>query len=190
MDGCYVGKTRPENKKEDRLDLRLAQNANPNKRYILVARERADENSDFVGAVPTKTFIKKSENSYAINKIPTTYITKNTTIHVDIVKGYDDLEAWFDVKVSDHSQAYAGEDGECFNQAESYFSRFRRLEYGQMPSYISNYANEIAYREDNRRLSNKMLMLYVASKCMNTPTHNKWCGYWKGNHWVSERLVA
>jgi hypothetical protein len=40
MDGCYVGKTRPMNKKDERLDLILAQNQNPNKRCILVARQR------------------------------------------------------------------------------------------------------------------------------------------------------
>ena len=192
MDGCYVGKTKPANRKIDRVDLRLASNANPNKRCILVARQRAEE--DGIGATATKTFITKSENSYAINKIATTHITKNTTVHVDGAKGYDDLDAWFDVKVGDHSQAYVGEDGECSNQAESYFSRFRRLEYGQChhvsPLYLSNYANEIAYREDNRRLSNKSLMLDIVEKCMLTPTHNEWCGYWQGNKRVAERLVA
>jgi len=58
------------------------------------------------------------------------------------------------------------------------------------PLYLSNYANEIAYREDNRRLSNKSLMLDIAEKCMLTPTHNEWCGYWQGNKRVAERLVA
>ena len=116
MDGCYIGKTKPANRKIDRVDLRLAQNSNPNKRCIMVARQRADEDSNFIGATATKTFITKSENSYAINKIATTHITKNTTVHVDGAKGYDDLDAWFDVKVGDHSQAYIGEDGECSNQ--------------------------------------------------------------------------
>lgn len=55
MDGCYVGKTRPKNKKEDRLDLRLAANQNPNKRCVLVARQRADD--ECIGAIATKTFI-------------------------------------------------------------------------------------------------------------------------------------
>ena len=194
MDGCYVGKTRPANKKEDRVDLRLASNANPNKRCIIVARQRAEDEINYSGAVATKTFITKSENSPVINKIATANIIKNSTIHVDGASGYDDLDAWFEVKAGDHSKAYVGENGECSNQAESYFSRFRRLEYGQChhisPLYLSNYANEIAYREDNRRLSNKTLMLDVAQKCMNTPTHNEWTGYWQGNKRLSERLVA
>ena len=188
------GKTRPANKKEDRIDLRLASNANPNKRCIIVARQRADEVSEMSGAVATKTFITKSENSYDINKIATNNIVKNSTIHVDGASAYDDLEAWFDLQRGDHSKAYMGENGECSNQAESYFSRFRRLEYGQChhisPLYLSNYANEIAYREDNRRVSNGAMLLDVANKCMHTPTHNEWTGYWQNNKRVAERLVA
>ncbi len=192
MDGCYVGKTRPANRKEDRLDLRLI--SNPNKRCIIVARQRAKDDTNFSGAVATKTFITKGEYPNAIKKIATANIVKNSTIHVDGAPAYDDLEAWFDMKVGDHSKAYVGEDGECSNQAESYFSRFRRLEYGQChhisPLYLSNYANEISYREDNRRLSNRSLMIDVAEKCMNTPTHNEWTGYWQGNKRVAERLIA
>jgi hypothetical protein len=194
MDGCYIGKTKHANKKVDRVDLRLASNANPNKRCIIVARQRAEDDTNFSGAVATKTFITRNENSFVINKIATNHIVKNATVHVDGANAYDDLEAWFDVKVGDHSKAYVGENGECSNQAESYFSRFRRLEYGQChhisPLYLSNYANEIAYREDNRRLSNKTLMLDIAEKCMNTPTHSEWCGYWQGNKRIAERLVA
>jgi hypothetical protein len=44
-----------------------------------------------------------------------------------------------------HSQEYMGEDGACSNQAESYFSRYRRMEFGQHHHisnlYASNYAN-------------------------------------------------
>ena len=128
MDGCYIGKTKPANRKEDRVDLRLASNANPNKRCIIVARQRAEDDTNFSGAVATKTFITKGEHTNTINKIATANIIKNSTVHVDGASAYDDLEAWFDMKVGDHSKAYVGEDGECSNQAESYFSRFRRLE--------------------------------------------------------------
>ena len=77
---------------------------------------------------------------------------------MDGAKGYDDLSAWFDVESGDHSKAYMGENGECSNQAESFFSRFRRMQIGTHHKlsnlYLSNYANEAAYREDTRRLSN------------------------------------
>ncbi len=191
MDGCYVGKTRPENKKEDRLDLRLAQNSNPNKRCVLVARQRGENG---LGATKTITCVSKGESTLAIDSFAKENIKYDSIIHSDGAIGYDNLAAWFESIKGDHSKSYVGENGECSNQAESYFSRFRRLQYGQCHKisnlYLSNYANEIAYREDNRRVSNGSMMFDIAKKSINTPTHSEWTGYWQGNKRTSERLVA
>lgn len=191
MDGCYVGKTKPKNKKEDRLDLRLAINANPNKRCVLVARQR---DTDGIGANKTVTAIATGETYKAIDSFALHNITKNATIHSDGAIGYDNLGAWYNSIKGDHSIAYVGENGESSNQAESFFSRFRRLQYGQCHKlsnlYLSNYVNEIAYREDNRRVSNGAMMIDIATKSINTPTHSEWTGYWQGNKRVSEQLVA
>ena len=93
MDGCYVGKTKPENRKTNRKDLRLAQNSNLNKRCVMVARQRANEEG--FGSVKTVTAITKSENSYAIDSFANNNIVKNSTIHSDGATGYDNLSAWF-----------------------------------------------------------------------------------------------
>jgi hypothetical protein len=49
-----------------------------------------------------------------------------------------------------HSAEYVGEDGANVNQAESWFSRLRRAEYGIhhriSGSYLYQYANEMAWR--------------------------------------------
>jgi len=191
IDGCYVGKTRPENKKEHRVDLRLKANSNPNKRCVLVLRQR-DE--DGIGANRTVTAISKGETTSAIESFTKNNVEYNSTIHSDGAIGYDNLEAWYESIKGDHSIAYVGENGECSNQAESFFSRFRKLQYGQCHKlsnlYLANYANEIAYREDNRRVSNGTMMLDIASKSINTATHNEWTGYWQGNHKIIETLVA
>ena len=194
MDGCYVGSTKPKNKKEDRVDLRLAVNQNPNKRCVLVARQRADENSQMKGAVKTVTTIAKSESAFSIDTFAKNNIEKNSSVHSDGASGYDNLEAYYDSIIGDHGKAYVGENGECSNQAESFFSRFRRLQYGQCHKlsnlYLSNYVNEIAYREDNRRVSNGVMMFDIANKSINTPSHSEWTGYWQGNKRVAERLAA
>jgi hypothetical protein len=56
-----------------------------------------------------------------------------------------------------HSVAYKDEDV-CTNQAESYFSRLRRAEirthHHIAGPYLIAYANEMAWREDNRRVPN------------------------------------
>ncbi|WP_420886349.1 transposase [Campylobacter showae] len=86
-------------------------------------------------------------------------------------------------------------NGENNNQSESFNARFRRLQYGQCHKlgtlYLSNYANEIAYREDTRRLDNKAIMDDILSRCLaDNSISNEFCGYWQGNHRVAERLGA
>ena len=47
------------------------------------------------------------------------------------------------------------DDGTANNLAESYFARFRRMQYGQVHKLgnlnLANYANEATYREDTHR---------------------------------------
>jgi hypothetical protein len=65
------------------------------------------------------------------------------------------LHASYDVRRVNHSVEYKAEDGANVNQAESYFSRLRRAEIGQhhriSGDLLHQYANEAAWREDNRR---------------------------------------
>ena len=96
--------------------------------------------------------------------------------------------------VSVTATAYRADDGTTNNLAESYFARFRRMQYGQMHKfgnlYLANYANEAAFREDTRRQSNGAIFLEVAKRCAKTHTSRDWCGYWQGNKREAERLAA
>jgi hypothetical protein len=59
------GQVRPKNKKEDRVNRRLAENQDPDKRCILVMRQahsEAEVAAGHVGAKKTLTFIVKKEN--------------------------------------------------------------------------------------------------------------------------------
>jgi hypothetical protein len=57
-----------------------------------------------------------------------------------------------------HSREFKGDDGATVNQAEGFFSRLRRAEYGIhhriSGQYLYQYANEMAWREDRRREPN------------------------------------
>jgi hypothetical protein len=58
MDGAYVnGYIRPQNKKEDRIDRRLAEHQRPDKRCVFVMRQKSTD-ADMAGANKTLTFIK------------------------------------------------------------------------------------------------------------------------------------
>ena len=193
MDGVYVGHyIRPKNQLEKRVDRRKVHK--PNKRVVISLRQRAEETSEFVGAVKTKTFVLKSENSKDIRDIAYNFIKKGSSIHADESNAYDDLTAHYDMSRVNHQIEYSGVYGENNNQSESYNARFRRMQYGNLHKignlYLSNYANEIAYREDTRRLSNREIFDDILSKCLNSLTSNEFCGYWQGNKRTAERLGA
>lgn len=193
MDGVYVnGCIRPKNNIEDREDRRKVYK--PNKRVVISLRQRANENDEVIGSVKTKTFILKSENSTDIKQIAYNHIKEGTSIHTDESNAYDDLHAHYEMHRVNHQIEYRGANGENNNQSESYNSRFRRMQYGQCHKignlYLSNYANEIAYREDTRRWSNGKIFNNILSKALMTTTSNEFCGYWQGNKRVSERLGA
>ena len=120
VDGCYVGgHIRPENRKEDRKDRRLAENQTGKRQVVVAARERGGR---------TLTAVFKSEDASVgfINF----RVEKGTVVHTDEAKGWEARRAKYAMKVINHSQAYSADDA-CTNQAESFFSRLRRAQWGQ-----------------------------------------------------------
>ena len=202
MDGAYVnGHIRPMNKKADRIDRRLAIHQKPGKRCVFVMRQKCQElaagavnGQATAGAVKTLTFVLKSENQTDVIKLSDSFVTKGSIICADESNAYDPLHAKFDTRRVNHSIEYQADDGTTNNLAESYFSRFRRMQYGQMHKfgnlYLANYANEAAYREDTRRWANGKIFADIMTKCAKTRTHQDWCGYWQGNKRLEERLAA
>ena len=198
MDGAYVnGHIRPQNKKEERVDRRLAQNQRPDKRCILVMRENHPKEAGAqgpAGARRTLSFVIRRENQTDVGTLATRFIAPGTVISADESDAYDLLHARFPMRRVNHQCEYRGDDGTTNNQAESYFSRFRRMEIGQTHKFgnrhLANYANEAAYREDTRRWSNGKIFRDIVTKCAHTLTHRDWCGYWQGNKRLQERLAT
>ena len=189
VDGGYTGTyIRPANRKEDRIDRRKADT--PRKRCILVMRQK----KNLADTGRTLTYIVPGENAGDIVDVVTSSVVGGTAVYADECPGYDVLNAWYDLKRVNHSQEYSGPNGENTNQAESYFARFRRMQWGQnhkiSPLYLANYANEVAYREDTRRYSNGAIFADILGKALRTPTSDEWCGYWQGNKRRQELLFA
>ncbi len=67
--------------------------------------------------------------------------------------------------------------------AESFFSRLRRAEIGIhhhiAGPYLNAYAAEMAWREDNRRISNGLLYLAMADAALKHSKSQQWTGYWQ-----------
>lgn len=195
LDGAYVGgAVRPANRVEDRRDRRLGEHRDPDRRCILVLRQTPPASDTASGATRTLSFIVQRENQDDVGRLAKRFITAGTPIAADESEAYNLLHAHFPVSRVNHSQAYRAEDGTNTNQAESFHARFQRMYIGQHHhfglSYLANYANEIAYREDTRRWSNGEIFRDILTKCARTPTHRDWCGYWQGNTGRPERLAA
>jgi len=173
VDGAYFGGyVKPENRKADRIDRRLAENQTGKRQVIIVARERGGR---------TVTTVGKSEAEGVA--FARANVAAGTTVHADEASHWDKLTAAFPIKRVNHKIEYKADDGACTNQAESFFSRARRSEIGIhhhiAGNYLSAYAAELAWREDNRRVANGTQFTMVASASAIAPKSSAWCGYWQ-----------
>jgi transposase-like protein len=172
IDGGYFGGyVKPENRAEDRKDRRLKSNRSGKRQCVVIMRERKGRSLAFIvrnegDAVP---FVRD-------------HVGTLTTIHADEGAGWDALHAGWDTKRVNHSVAFKDE-GACTNQAESYFSRLRRMEVGThhhiAGPYLSQYAGEAVWREDHRRVSNGEQAGMVATAAMAARVSRQWKGYWQ-----------
>jgi hypothetical protein len=68
------------------------------------------------------------------------------------------------------------------NNVESYFSRLRRMVQGQhhfvSARHLHQYANEAAWKEDNRRLDNGSLAYRALGLALNHQPSRYFAGYW------------
>lgn len=174
VDGCYIGgHVRPANFKKNRRDRRLARNRNPNRRVVVVARERYRRNRTIV------TVVRSEGEGVAFL---TERVHSETVVHADEAPSWNNLHASHDARRINHQEAYS--DGmACTNQAESFFSRLRRLERGQhhriSGPYLLRYATEAAFREDHRRLSVWDITLLILRLALTTGSDPEFRGYWQ-----------
>lgn len=172
VDGAYFGGyVKPANKREDRKDRRLAANQSGKRKVVVVGRERGGD---------SMTVVAKSEALGG--EVVASRIDHMSTVHADEASHWDTLHAKFDTQRINHSQSYSNGLA-CTNQAESFFSRLRRMEVGThhhiAGPYLSAYAGEASWREDNRRVSNGEQAGMVGAAAMASPQSRTWAGYWQ-----------
>jgi transposase-like protein len=172
VDGAYFGGyIKPANHKENRRDRRRVENQNGKRRVVVIMRERNGR---------TLPFVFRHEDQ----AIPTIreHVTNGSTIFADEASCYDQLHAKYLTKRINHSEAYS-HAGACTNMAESFFSRLRRAEIGThhhiAGPYLAAYSAEMAWREDNRRVSNGVQYLMAIEAALKRPVSRQWAGYWQ-----------
>jgi transposase-like protein len=175
IDGAYFGGyVKPANRRVDRKDRRRKIHQTGKRQVVVVARERDGE---------TLTHVAKTEAAGVPFVLAT--VQDGSTVYADEASHWDDVERKFLTRRINHSVEYSTPEA-CTNQAESFFSRLRRAEVGIHHSiagpYLAAYATEMAWREDNRRVSNGEQFLMATDAALAHPVSRQWKGYWqRGN---------
>lgn len=172
VDGAHFGgHVRPANRRGDRRDRRLLANRSGKRRVIVVLRQRG-------GRTLTRAFLKEADGvAFAEERIEA-----GSVVSADEVAYWDRLAARFDLQRVNHSEAYS-ENGVHTNQAESFFSRLRRMIRGQHHAvsgkYLGAYATHAAWLEDHALESNGTLADRLIGGALGAPVSRLWSGYWQ-----------
>jgi len=172
IDGAYFGgHVRPENRAADRIDRRRAENQSGKRRVVVAMRERD-------GRTLAQVFAGEDAAVPVIRQ----RIAKGTVVHADESPAWNPLHAKFAMQRINHQDGYSV-DGACTNGAESFFSRLRRGELGHhhhiAGPYLVRYAQEAAWREDLRRVSNGEQTHGIVGLAMRSSPSVDFCGYWQ-----------
>jgi ribosomal protein L37AE/L43A len=172
VDGAFFGGyVKPANYKENRRDRRLWINQSGKRRVVVVMRERKGRTLPFVFRTEEGALATIAER-----------VAPGSVIHADEARAWDALHSRYLTKRINHSESYSDGDA-CTNQAESFFSRIRRAEIGIhhhiAGPYLAAYAQEMAWREDHRRVSNGEQYLLATNAALNNPPSRVWTGYWQ-----------
>ncbi|PIW29173.1 MAG: IS1595 family transposase [Rhodospirillales bacterium CG15_BIG_FIL_POST_REV_8_21_14_020_66_15] len=182
IDGAYFGGyVKPSNIREERLDRRRSLNKAGTRQVVVAARERG-------GKLLTNVYPKESGG----NNFIASRLDKGTVIYTDEAYSWRPLHKQFKGYRINHTERYV--DGHITtNRVESFFSRLRRAEMGQHHSiagpYLDNYADEMAWREDNRRLSNGEQFQRLIEYAASLGRSNQWAGYWQRQAKVENNFV-
>lgn len=174
VDGAYFGgHVRPDNMKRDRKDRRLLENRTGKRKCVVAIRQRG-------GRSIAKAFPSEDAAASFIRG----HLAKGGVLHADESSGWNRLQSHYDMRRVNHAEGYSI-DGACTNLVESWFSRLRRGEFGIhhhfSGAYLDRYAQEAAFREDNRRLSNGALFRAVLGLALASKPSVDFGGYWQRN---------
>jgi transposase-like protein len=175
IDGCTIGGYRQyENTAIGKFQKRRYQKKYDNRRIVVVAREKGSDGK-------TKAFVGKREME-SVGGIVNS-VEPGSVIHADGSHAWDGLAKTFDYMARiDHSKSYK-RDGACTNNAESFFALLRKMQYGTHHRIggqnLEAYANELAWRQDNRALTEDQKIRLLLTLCFALPPSSKWAGVWQ-----------
>lgn len=182
IDGAYVGGyQRPENRRQDRPDGRLVENAHPAGRQVVTAlRQRP------LGDLPDRVFttVTPGEVEEYAEDIVRRKVTRRAIVLSDEHHAYAHLDRLnLTVRIR-HADVFEIGPRLNTNSVESFYSRIRRsvagIHHRISGKYLDLYASSLAWHENTRRDPFSVKVKSVLGACMRHPVSRKFCGYWQG----------
>ncbi len=142
------------------------------------------------GAVRSIVSVARAENEEWVLPMAHAYIDPGAHVMTDESHAFVKLSMTWQHSTVNHAEVFS-DNGVSNNQAESFFARLRRMNAAtrrMTPKYLDDYANEIAWREDRRRMPALQKVNELLGFCLQRRESNWWRGYWQGRNRPQEIL--
>lgn len=154
-----------------------------NKRVVISLCESAGPR---LGSGRAMAFVCRSENEADVKRIAEAFISHASIVMTDECAAYGTLTAKFNHETVSHAHEFSTAEGVSDNMCETFYSRFRRSEYGTFhgfrPKYLQDYAAEFSWRENYRRHSQEQRFKILLGSLQTSSPSIWWRGYWQGHH--------
>lgn len=152
-----------------------------NRRIILALAELNTKNSDSKGTKKVFAVVVRAETASEVIPIINKMVEKGSCIMSDSSNAYGKLALNYVHKTVNHSKEYMNLDGTNNNQAESFFSRIRRAEFGVLNGmrhpYLYLYLAEFVWRANANKMTLKEKFEDVLKKALVLPAHSVFKNY-------------
>lgn len=165
-------------------------NVSPDRRIVLTVRKRSNVKGR--GAVETRVAIGFAEDKDAVRAVMADFVAcPESYLNSDESPTYKEFKDEFlDHRAVKHSETFSGPNGENNNLAEEFNARMDRAERGTYlniePKYMADYAVEVAFRCDTRRMPNRSQLKLALNVAMNVGPSQYWRGFTHGRHRAHE----
>jgi transposase-like protein len=160
------------------------------RRILFSVRQRSGQKGK--GACATRVAIGLIEDATVAESIVNQFVAApESYLNTDTSPAYTELGKRFKGhRTVEHSKTLSGPDGENNNQAEELNWRFDRAEKGIYlniePKYMLDYAAEVAFRSDTRRLPNGAQLKLAMHLACSVGESLFWKGFTHGRHRLVE----
>jgi hypothetical protein len=174
------------------IDPEFGQRLPEDRRILFAIRKRSGTRGK--GAVASRVAVGKVETAPVAEAIMCDFVAMpESYLNTDTSPAYTELGKRYKAHLTvEHSKELSGPNGENNNQSEELNWRYDRAEKGVYlniePKYMLDYAVEIAFRADTRRLPNGKQLKLALNVAMSVGESLFWRGFTRGHHRQVELL--